>query len=324
MESKILENLKVTYRFYEMFMRSRELNLGLLSALVAFILRAYASGYLMPMAMAGLVNALQSSSDPGGLSDKATGDLMMLMASMLIFTATEWLFKPFWQAIARTIAEIKKKLIVGRPIGESGDLVGRLASDVDFVLWNFGGMYTTLLPNLLTAVTSIYTIIQLNMMLGLLSIVLTPISVMIVEPYLKGVERARIIERRYYSMIIHEANKYLSGDSPEGFVRALDNWVRGMNRQIFYDRYYWSSSLAYAYGSPFLIALIGIEDVKKHILPVGNLIGIIYAAYNLYPPLINALWGICVQGQALVAMRRIMELKDKVNVKDSGQLAAVI
>lgn len=38
------------------------------------------------------------------------------------------------------------------------ELVGKVASDVDFIVWNINAVLTTLLPNLFTALTALITI----------------------------------------------------------------------------------------------------------------------------------------------------------------------
>ncbi|GAB6946764.1 hypothetical protein JCM16161A_08940 [Vulcanisaeta sp. JCM 16161] len=41
------------------------------------------------------------------------------------------------------------------------DIIGGIVNDVDFVMWNIGNMYNTFMLNILTALTSIITIVQL-------------------------------------------------------------------------------------------------------------------------------------------------------------------
>jgi hypothetical protein len=60
--------------------------------------------------------------------------------------------------------------------------VGRLASDVDFVMWNLGGMYTTFVPNLLTALVATATVWQLSEPMGVVTVATLPISLLILEP----------------------------------------------------------------------------------------------------------------------------------------------
>jgi len=37
---------------------------------------------------------------------------------------------------------------------------------------------------------------------------------------------------------------------------------------------------------------------------------LVYALFNVFPPLVNALWGLCLLGQSVVPMRRIMEISE--------------
>jgi len=152
MRLKTAEVLALTWRFYRRYVYSWEVNIGFIAALVAFILRAVASGSLMPLALTNLVNSLENSTN-SSLSIRESGimnAILMITATAVIYTATEWLFKPFWNSVAKSIADVKNRVIsemgVSNNLGNVNDLVGRLASDVDFVMWNIGGMYTTFTP----------------------------------------------------------------------------------------------------------------------------------------------------------------------------------
>jgi len=318
MKLKVTEVLDLTWKFYRRYVYSWEINIGFITAFIAFVLRAIASGSLMPLALTGLVNSLESSASGGSLSIRESGimnSILMILAATIIYTATEWLFKPFWNTITKAIVNIKNDVIMeingSRNSRNVNDMVGRLASDVDFVMWNIGGMYTTFTPNILTAAVSLATIFQLNPMIGAMAVAATPFSLLIMEPYIKGVEEARQVERGSYSEVIHLINEYFKGNAePEQIKEALNKWYKGMTKQIFYDRTYWSSSFAYSYVVPLLLTIFGIHEVEKGKLPVGNLVGIVYAGLNVYSPLINALWGLCVLAQNMVPMRRIMQLSE--------------
>jgi len=227
------ETLSLAARFYRRYLWSWDVTAGFLAALVAFALRAYASGSLIPLSITDIVNYLQQDNGHG-----LRRAILMLAASAVIFSATEWLFRPFWASIARGIANIKARLISGAPRGQDpSDLVGRLASDVDFVMWNLGGMYTTFVPNLLTALVATATVWQLSEPMGVVTVAALPISLLILEPYLAGVERARTVERRYYSELVHRLEERLRGTaSDEDFVRSVRMWEKGMLRQVHYDR----------------------------------------------------------------------------------------
>jgi len=219
------ETLSLAARFYRRYLWSWDVTAGFLAALVAFALRAYASGSLIPLSITDIVNYLQQDNGHG-----LRRAILMLAASAVLFSATEWLFRPFWASIARGIANIKARLISGAPRGQDpSDLVGRLASDVDFVMWNLGGMYTTFVPNLLTALVATATVWQLSEPMGVVTVAALPISLLILEPYLAGVERARTVERRYYSELVHRLEERLRGTaSDEDFVRSVRMWEKGM------------------------------------------------------------------------------------------------
>ena len=330
MKLKTVEVLDLTWRFYRRYLYSWEVNAGFIVALIAFALRAIASGSLMPLALTNLVNSLESSASGGSLSIKDYGimnSVLMILATTIIYAATEWLFKPFWNTVAKAIVNIKDRVIM--ELNESrgpvnvNDMVGRLANDVDFVMWNIGGMYTTFTPNILTTAVSLATIFQLSPIIGAMAIAATPFSLLIMEPYIKGVEEARQVERGSYSETIHLIDEYFKGNAEPSQIRdALSKWYRGMSKQIFFDRTYWSSSLAYSYVMPLLLTIFGIHEVEKGRLLVGNLVGIIYASLNVYSPLINALWGLCVLGQNMVPMRRIMQLSS--SKKNNEEIATAV
>ena len=58
---------------------------------------------------------------------------------------------------------------------------------------------------------------------------------------------------------------------------------------------------------PYLTA--GRFKAMAYLYEYGALAGALYALFNVFPPLVNALWGLCVLGQSVVPMRRIMEIE---------------
>ena len=331
MKLRITEVLSLTWRFYRRYLYTWEINTGFIIALIAFVLRAIASGSLMPLALTSLVNSLEGSASGGSLSIRESGimnAILMILATTIIYAATEWLFRPFWNTVTKAIVNIKNGIIMelngSRNPVNVNDMVGRLASDVDFVMWNIGGMYTTFTPNILTTVVSLATIFQLSPIIGAMAVAATPFSLLIMEPYIKGVEEARQVERGSYSEVIHLIDEYFKGNAEPSQIRdALNKWYKGMTKQIFFDRTYWSSSFAYSYVVPLLLTMFGIHEVEKGKLLVGNLVGIVYASLNVYSPLINALWGLCVLGQNMVPMRRIMQLSNN-NKKNDEEVAVTL
>ncbi|WP_202965459.1 ABC transporter ATP-binding protein [Acidilobus saccharovorans] len=311
--------LSLTAKFYRAYLMKREISIGFIAAMAAFILRAYASGYLVPLSITNLVNYLQRGD---GLGLRRA--LFMMALAAAIYGATEWLYRPFWVSIVKGISEIKLRLVNGlRKSGDPSDVVGRVANDVDFVMWNVGGMYTTFVPNLLTAATAAVTVWELSPFIGALTVAAMPLSLAILEPYLAGVERARSVERKYYSDMIHRIETLLRGESPESEVLgSITKWQHGMVKQVHYDRVFWSLSLLYGYGLPALMAFVGVQQVRSGRLSIGGLTGMIYALYNVFPPLINAMWGLCILGQSMVPIMRILELSGKGGVAETKALAA--
>jgi hypothetical protein len=58
---------------------------------------------------------------------------------------------------------------------------------------------------------------------------------------------------------------------------------------------------------PYLTA--GRFKAMAYLYEYGAQLGALYALFNVFPPLVNALWGLCVLGQSVVPMRRIMEME---------------
>jgi len=59
---------------------------------------------------------------------------------------------------------------------------------------------------------------------------------------------------------------------------------------------------------PYLTA--GRFKAMAYLYEYGAQAGALYALFNVFPPLVNALWGLCVLGQSVVPMRRIMEMSE--------------
>nr|KJR73706.1 MAG: hypothetical protein TU35_04290 [Thermoproteus sp. AZ2] len=245
--------------FYNAFLRERTFYLGMAAALAAYMARAFAGGMFIPYVISDVSN---------GLYYRRLGllyaGLWLLFASAVIYSATEWLFRPFWSSIARSIVEIKQKLIGGlRRSADNGDIIGRVVNDVDFVMWNVGGAINTFVPNILTAAVSEATILQMSQPLGLLALTGLPLFMVLLEYYVREVEKARYIERGAYSESIYAAGEYLNGQgSAERFKTALRSWLRGIGWNIFLDRVYWSGGLALNYVMPLAVALLGVRYAK--------------------------------------------------------------
>lgn len=293
--------------FVHNLIREKAFYIGLTTAFAAYLARAFAGGMFVPYALKDVSNGLYYDNRA-----EVVDGLWLLLAAALIFSASEWGFKPFWDGIARSIVAVKMRLVEGlRSSANNGDMIGRLVNDVDFVMWNVGGMVNTLVPNMLTAVVSEVTVLQMNNALGLLSLAGLPVYLAVLEYYVNRVEEARSVERRAYSESIHAAGEYLSGRGPaEAFKRSLRTWLGGIGKNILLDRVYWSLSLSLNYSVPLAVLILGVDYVRRDVINVGSLIGVLYAAMNMYGALTNAFWGICLMGQNRVPINRIMSIKE--------------
>ncbi len=306
---QIAKSARLHWKFYQEFLNNRYFNLGIGGATAAYVLRAVASGMFIPFSLQEITNGLFNRS-VGSMSQ----GLWLLALAGLIYAITEWLFRPFWIGIAQSIRLIKMRLVKGVAGGaarDNGDDIGKLVNDVDFVMWNVGGIINSMVPNLFTAAVAEVTIFEMSPILGLVGLIGLPFYVALLEHYVKNVEEARGLERRAYSESIHAASEYLAGRAGvDAFTSAMDRWIRGISRNIHLDREYWSSSFAVGYAVPLITALIGVNYVNEGRLSVGSLVGTLTASLTMYTALVNAFWGICLLGQNTVAISRIFSIRE--------------
>jgi len=97
----IVRSARLHWRFYREFLNNRCFNVGLAAA-AAYAVRAAASGMFIPYSLQEVSNWLfNRSSHPLGQG------LLLLALSGVMYAASEWGFKPFFQGIARSISLIK-------------------------------------------------------------------------------------------------------------------------------------------------------------------------------------------------------------------------
>ncbi len=315
--SSIANSVKIHLKFYSEFLRKRFFIYGLTMAMVAYALRAVASGMFIPYSVQKITNGLYDRSQ-----SLVTQGLWLLAVSGAIYALTEWGFRPFWNSIAESIRSVKIGLIENLASkGDNKDTIGRIVNDVDFVLWNIGGLINSFVPNMLTAIVAEITIFAMSPTLGLIQLSGLPAYMAILEHYVKNVEKARTVERSAYSESIHAASEYLEGRAgADAFTSALNRWRRGIGANIHLDRVYWSSSFATSYLVPVASAIVGIGYVNDGKLSVGSLIGMLTAALTMHTALVNALWGICLLGQNVVPINRILSIK-QANAQKTEALA---
>ncbi|MEM1533907.1 MAG: ABC transporter transmembrane domain-containing protein [Nitrososphaerota archaeon] len=309
MALKIAEMLWKTARFmFEGLGRGNTIR-GFVFASITYLIRSIALGLMLPLILRDVVEALSVSPPNARLLNNGLLSLAIVAVSV---SASEWLLKPFWQYMARGIVQIKRAIVDRRtPMeGDSKDVIGRIVSDVDFVIWNNSTSFSIILPNFLTMFASLAAMIQLSPLFGLISLSLIPPLTATTEYYVRKAEEARNVERSFYSQSIHFAERFLNGGRDEllGFQASLERWLKGISRLIFYDRVFWFTGLILSTILPFIILWVGLGELEKGLLAVGSLAGSLYASVNYSMALVNGFWGLCVLGQSLAAVRRVEAL----------------
>ncbi len=306
---KIAEMLGTTTRFMLEGVGRRNTLRGLVYASATFLIRSIALGMMLPLILRDVVAALSSSPPDARLLNQGLLSLGIVAAAV---SASEWLLKPFWQYMARGIVEIKRGIVNrAAPVGgDSKDVIGRIVSDVDFVIWNNSTSLTVILPNFLTMMASLAAMMQLSPLLSLISLSLVPPLFATTEYYVRRAEQARNVERSFYSQSIHFAERFLNGgrDELHGFQYSLDKWLSGISRLIHYDRVFWFTGLLFGTSLPFMILWAGLNELNNGRLDVGSLAGSLYASINYSLALVNGFWGLCMLGQSLAAIRRVEAL----------------
>ena len=284
----------------------------LAGATLAWTLRAIAGSVMFPLSVGIVINHLNSGGQ--GLPLMA---LIFLVLVVSINVSTEWAFRPYNYLFARKISEIRKLLAASiikfnnseESVKEStGDLIGKVTSDIDFVMWNLSGVIATIAPNLLTAAFAVVTIAYTNLLMAGVSILLLPSYILVVRKYSKDVLSVRTEERRTFSQIINLSSDLINGNPDlSKYDSTLDNWNRTMYRQIFMDRVYWTYAWFFIGFGPILLLVPGVYFVNQSMLSVGDLVTVILAANSVYQPIGNLSWGFALLSQTIPAAQRIEE-----------------
>lgn len=304
-----MEMLLTSAQFMFRGLGSRNAVKGLFFALITFLTRSIALGLMLPLILRDVVAALSTTPPDAKLLNQGLLSLGLVAVSV---SASEWFMKPFWQSMAKGIVEIKRGIVnrTAPTKGDSKDIIGRIVSDVDFVIWNNSSSLTIILPNFLTMLASFAAMIQLSTLLGLISLSIIPPLLVTTELYVRKAEAARSVERSFYSQSIHFAERLLNGlrDELSGFQLSLEKWLSGISRLIQYDRLFWFSGLLFGSSLPFIILWAGIAELNAGRMDVGALAGSLYASVNFSMALVNGFWGLCLLGQSLAAIRRVEAL----------------
>ncbi len=311
--SKLFEDLVLMVRFLKIMSLSgaKDLLTYSLPILVGvFAVRAVANGVLVPYAISHVVNFI--ARDEGDRGSIAVG-AGLFGASAALFLVTELALFKYFKSLTDSVVDVKRVLIrnislvrsEGRDSPE--DLVGKLANDVDFVVWNINGVLTTLLPNILTGIASAATVASFSSQIGVLTAATLIPYIAYAEVYSRRVEAYRSEERRSYSVTMARIKDIVYGGSDDGGLeRALYRWRSSVLSILWMDRLYWGASLATAFTSMSLIALTSTRVLRRDGIDPGSLAGILSAALTAHMGILNAMWALCVQGQTSAAIKRLI------------------
>lgn len=285
-------------------------------ASVAWALRALAVSVMFPVSIGIVVNHLNSGGQ--GLPLMA---LVFLIVSLSINLLTEWVFRPYNYLFARKISDLRKDLAdsinrrnsAGQESSKNlgDDVIGRISSDVDFVMWNLSSVIGTVVPNLLTMSFAVVTIAYTNLTMAGISILLLPLYLFVVRKYSNDVFMIRMEERRTFSRMIKLSSDIIDGRPDSNlFDDTLRNWNKVMYRQITLDRVYWTYALFFMGSGPIVLLALGIPLVNQSLLSIGNLVTIVLAANNIYGPVAGMVWGFALLSQTAPSAKRVEETLD--------------
>lgn len=281
---------------------------------------------MFPIAVGNIVSFLNSGGS--GLPEMA---VILLVLSLVINLVTEWAFLPYWYLFARKTSEIRGHLAdsidrlpnirlvsIENNATQSGkeDLVGNIASDVDFVMGNTSSSIGTIIPNFFTIFFAIVTIAYSNPLMAGVALLLLPPYLFIVSGYSNRVFTARMDERRIFSHIVKLSSDAVDGDDDaKTFGDTLKNWNKVVYKLTFLDRVYWSFALLINGLGPIFLLLTGVYLLEQGLFNVGGLVTIILAGTTLYVAVSNMIWGFALLSQAVPPARRIEETLGNVSNK---------
>jgi ABC-type multidrug transport system fused ATPase/permease subunit len=280
---------------------------ALLLMMFIFLVRAYLGGNVMPMNTRRVVNAI------------VTLDFKMLIygvtiyfISGVIYIVSEFALQKYFVKSAEGIVKIKLMMLnsldkAGRELN-SEDIVGRISSDVDFVVWNLNGVLTTFIPNIFTSITAMATLFSFNKVIGLyIAPTLAP-YILIAEYYSRRAEKARLKERQAYSQsIVYIRDAVYGAKNGEINAKILNMWKESIVKVMWYDRIYWGVSLLTMFSSIGLASYITFNYSKDDRIDVGMIAGVLSAISTAHSAFMNAIWAICIQSQIIAAIKRILE-----------------
>jgi len=313
-ESKILKDLSylATILKYVETLVPGFIMYGITLLILIFVIRGAVNGFAIPYSITYVVDGLKNS-----FSEVFMRGVFLLIISGILFAVTEILLMIYFKRLTRGIVVIKEKLLSSLNNSSKSDnhdlddLVGRIANDVDFVFWNINGVLTTLLPNLFTSVMSVAAVYSFNHFIGVfISITMLP-YIIYTELYSRKAETYRSVERRTYSLSISYIKNLIHGEKTNGdLLKVLREWNISVDKILWLDRYFWSISLSTALGSVAGITLLSSRELSEGRLNIATLSGLLSASLTAHFSMMNTMWALCVQGQTVAAIKRVVEYLD--------------
>ncbi len=282
--------------------------LGIPLLVVVYLTRGFAYGFFIPYSIAFIVDGLR-----GANSNSIKLGVGLLVTLAVVFVVTEIAQMFFFKKLPRIIVTLKQ--LVVKTIENSSnasddreDLVGKISSDVDFIVWNVNAFLTTLLPNLFTALTALFSTLTFNISIGLIvTSTLTP-YIVYAEVYSRIIEKYRSQERRAYAQSVVYVKNIVYGDrsSREDLDNVLLKWEHAINKIMWMDRYYFALGFTTCFLSISYIAILAIRRVEESYLGIGAFAGMLYASLSAHIGMLNAMWAFCIQGQTIATIKRIL------------------
>jgi len=280
--------------------------IGIPIILIVYLARGFANGVFIPYSMTYVIDGLKNQDNK-----LFQGGVVLLITTALVFVVTEIAQMIYFKKLTRGIASMKRYIIdrIKREgvYEDPEDLVGKISSDVDFVVWNVNAVLTTLLPNLFTAITALYTIYSFAPSIGFIATASVTPYVLYAEIYSRRVEMYRAQERKMYAQSIVYIKNIVYGESVNGDLdKTLETWEYSINKILWIDRFYFAAGLATWFSSMGLIAVLAGREVTMGKLGLGVLSGILYATLTTHSGMLNAMWALCIQGQTATTLKRIL------------------
>ena len=316
--SKLLKDLSLMRDFMRLMAISGKkdyFKISLLVLILVFVVRAIGSGFLIPYAISYVVNTFGESNGGGSLLI----GIILFETCAIIFIITEFMLVKFFRSLVEAIVDVKNGIVLNitKIRADEGevpeDLVGKVANDVDFVVWNMSVTLTTLLPYALTSVVALVTATSFSPIVGALTAITLIPYLVLAEIYSRRVEGYRLEERRSYSASIAHIKDIVYGTQATKLKNILENWRKSMLKIMWLDRLYWGLGLLVGPASMGIIAYIAIGETHRGILNIGALAGLLSATLGTHTAALNAMWAMCIEGQTSAAIKRLMTLKSSMS-----------